>query len=84
MWSNTAVWLSRWYKENSRVYVAENHGLWTQKGGGSGGAPKLSKRYGTLVKSPAEGLNEMMERHKEEAFEWVERRIEEAQSEESE
>ncbi|KAG6004847.1 hypothetical protein E4U21_000685 [Claviceps maximensis] len=60
--------LSLWYKENSRVYVAGDHACWSD--------PDLTKkvqkrRFGTVVRSPKIGLNEMMQQHAAEAQEWI-------------
>lgn len=35
---------------------------------------KPSKRYGQLIQSPTTGLSEMLMRHKEEVFKWIEER----------
>ncbi|KAG5928293.1 hypothetical protein E4U53_002711 [Claviceps sorghi] len=60
--------LSLWYKENSRVYVAGDHACWSD--------PDLTKkvqkrRFGTVVRSPKIGLNEMMQQHAAEAQQWI-------------
>ncbi|KAJ5270139.1 hypothetical protein N7497_009102 [Penicillium chrysogenum] len=64
--STTQTWLSKWYRENSLVIVSNIHGIWGQ------GRP--SKRYGQLVRSPKTDLNEMLDEHKEEVFEWISER----------
>ncbi|OJJ32761.1 hypothetical protein ASPWEDRAFT_42791 [Aspergillus wentii DTO 134E9] len=65
--SHTQYWLSRWYKENSLVFVSHTHGVWnnveTRR--------KPSKRYGHLLQSPKAGLSEMLMHHKDEVFEWI-------------
>lgn len=52
--------LSHWYKNNSRVFVTDNHACWID--------PKLEakikkRRFGTVIRSPELGLNAMMKRH---------------------
>ncbi|KAF4291467.1 hypothetical protein LV165_005248 [Aspergillus fumigatus] len=78
--SHTQVWLSRWYKDNSLVFVSHMHGVWnnveTRR--------KPSKRYGHLIQSPKAGLSEMLMHHKDEVFKWIEERADEAESEEEE
>ncbi|PGH05703.1 hypothetical protein AJ79_06719 [Helicocarpus griseus UAMH5409] len=71
--SNTTTWLSKWYKENSLVYVSHLHSVWA----GPENSRKLSKRYGRLKKSPNRGLNEMLAAHREEVFAWIAERVEE-------
>ncbi|KAK2789579.1 Histone deacetylase hda1 [Emmonsiellopsis sp. PD_33] len=65
--SNTTTWLSKWYKDNSLVFVSKNHSVWA----GPENSRKLSKRYGRLIQSPNEGLNEMLRTHKEEVCAWM-------------
>ncbi|KAL2004581.1 hypothetical protein VTN00DRAFT_3317 [Thermoascus crustaceus] len=76
--SHTQVWLSRWYKDNSLVYVSHTHGVWNNVEG----RRKPSKRYGRLIRSPKTGLSEMLVYHKKDVFEWIESRIETDESEE--
>ncbi|KAL1984364.1 hypothetical protein VTN96DRAFT_9225 [Rasamsonia emersonii] len=78
--SHTQVWLSRWYKENSLVYVSHTHGVWNNVEG----RRRPSKRYGRLIQSPKAGLSEMLVHHKHEVFEWIETRVTATESEESE
>nr|ABI74745.1 putative histone deacetylase [Monascus purpureus] len=68
--SHTQTWLSKWYRENSQVFVSHTHGVWSS--GFERGKP--SKRYGQLIKSPATGLSEMLMCHKDEVFKWIEER----------
>ncbi|QKX55544.1 uncharacterized protein TRUGW13939_02638 [Talaromyces rugulosus] len=68
--SPTQTWLSRWYKDNSLVFVSYTHGLWHNEG-----RRKPSKRYGRLLESPKVGLNEMLLHHKMEVAEWIDTRI---------
>ncbi|KAL4782762.1 hypothetical protein BJX76DRAFT_277708 [Aspergillus varians] len=75
--SHTQVWLSRWYKNNSLVYVSYAHGLWKNP-------RKPSKRYGHLLESPRAGLSEMLMHHKNEVFEWIENRVEPPDSDDTE
>lgn len=60
--------LSAWYKDNSLVYVAGEHAIWTD--------PKLQskikkKRFGTVIKSDHLTLNGMMKAHAEEVQTWI-------------
>lgn len=76
--SPTQVWLSKWYRENSLVFVSPSHGVW--------GNPdrKPSKRYGTLRKSHSTHLGEMLSDHKEEVFQWISERADVSDDEETE
>ncbi|OAG37424.1 hypothetical protein AYO21_08390 [Fonsecaea monophora] len=60
-------WVSQWYRNNSLVVVSGRHSLW-KKEKESG---RVSKRYGRLVRSDAEGLNQIMMQHKEEVCQWM-------------
>ncbi|KUL85164.1 hypothetical protein ZTR_06261 [Talaromyces verruculosus] len=68
--SPTQTWLSRWYKDNSLVFVSHTHGVWHNEN-----RRKPSKRYGRLLRSPKTGLNEMLLQHKTEVFTWIEQRV---------
>ncbi|KAJ5177286.1 Histone deacetylase clr3 [Penicillium canariense] len=70
--SSTQVWLSKWYRDNSLVFVSESHGLWNNQD------RKPSKRYGKLYKSNKTSLNEMMAEHQPQVFEWLAERADEA------
>lgn len=64
--------MSGWYRDNSRVYLAGDHAAWLD--------PELTKkvqkrRFGTVVRSPAAGLNRMMAGHAAEVHEWVMDRV---------
>ena len=64
--------LSQWYRDNSRVYVAGDHACWSD--------PDLTKkvnkrRFGTVVKSPEDGLNMMMQAHADETQAWILSRV---------
>ncbi|KAJ5754281.1 Histone deacetylase clr3 [Penicillium manginii] len=76
--SPTQVWLSKWYRENSLVFVSPSHGVW----GNSDRKP--SKRYGTLRKSNSSHLSEMLSDHKEEVFKFIMDRTEQTDDEETE
>lgn len=68
--------LSAWYKEHSRVYVASNHACWSDYDL----SRKVQKRrFGTVVRSPATGLSQMMEEHALEAQEWIMERVTESE-----
>ncbi|EER44443.1 histone deacetylase hda1 [Histoplasma capsulatum H143] len=71
--SNTTTWLSKWYKENSLVFVSHLHGVWA----GPENSRKLSKRYGRLIPSMNVGLNEMLNAHKEDVIKFITDRLEE-------
>ncbi|KAL3476461.1 hypothetical protein BJX99DRAFT_227752 [Aspergillus californicus] len=74
--SHTQTWLSRWYKDNSLVFVSHAHGVWKT-------SRKASKRYGHLSMSPKANLSEMLVHHKEEVFKWVRDRVDPADSTDS-
>lgn len=64
--------LSLWYKDNSRIYVAGDHACWTSQEL----ARKVQKRrFGTVVRSPMLGLNQMMQEHADEAQDWIMARV---------
>ncbi|KAL4995413.1 hypothetical protein BDV10DRAFT_174661 [Aspergillus recurvatus] len=67
--SHTQVWLSRWYRDNSLVFVSKAHGVWKSD-------RKATKRYGKLIQSPKEGLSDMLMHHKDEVFQWIQDRVE--------
>ncbi|THC89821.1 hypothetical protein EYZ11_010730 [Aspergillus tanneri] len=75
--SHTQVWLSRWYKDNSLVFVSHTHGVWN-----GDTRRKPSKRYGHLIESPKVGLSEMLMHHKNEVFEWIQERADGREREE--
>jgi histone deacetylase 6 len=60
-------YLSRWYIANSIVFVSYTHSLWN-------GDRKTSKRYGKLQKSPEKQLHDMVARHKDETFAFIQAR----------
>ncbi|KAJ5908684.1 histone deacetylase Hda1 [Penicillium taxi] len=66
--SPTQTWLSKWYRENSLIFVSHEHGIWHQ----DRKAP--SKRYGLLRQSPQALLGSMLKEHKEEVFAWISER----------
>jgi len=60
--------LSSWYRENSRVYVAQDHACWAD--------PELTRRvqkrrFGAVKRSIVTGLNRMMKHHAEDAQQWI-------------
>ena len=61
-------YLSRWYIDNSIVFVSHTHSLWNAE-------RKTSKRYGKLQKSPAKQLHDMIALHKEEALAFIQARV---------
>lgn len=66
--SHTQTWLSKWYKENSRVYVSDAHTVFEQERQTGKKAPK---RYGDIVAAKESGLNAMVRAHREEVWEWI-------------
>ncbi|KAI1759491.1 putative histone deacetylase A [Hypoxylon sp. FL1150] len=70
--SETDTELSSWYKQNSLVYVTNDHACW--------GDPELAKkvlkkRFGGVVRSPVVGLNHMMETHAKDVFKFISERL---------
>ncbi|EXJ84628.1 histone deacetylase 6/10 [Capronia epimyces CBS 606.96] len=63
-------WVSQWYRDNSLVFVSQVHSLWKKDG-------HPSKRYGKLVRSNGEVLNQMMKIHEHEVFDWIKQQIRE-------
>ena len=60
-------WVTSWYRNNSLIFVVENHTLWKKtKDGG-----KLSKRYGDVRPSQGDGANEVMFVNQEVAYRWM-------------
>ncbi|KAJ5517621.1 Histone deacetylase class II [Penicillium expansum] len=76
--SHTQTWLSKWYRENSLVFVSNSHGIWATPD------RRSSKRYGQLVHSPKSDLNEMLDEHKEEVYKWISERADRAEEESDE
>ncbi|KAK2735021.1 Histone deacetylase hda1 [Myotisia sp. PD_48] len=70
--SNTTTWLSKWYRENSLIIVSERHSIWKNTAG-----KKPPKRYGWLVASKSNTLNDMMMLHRGYACQWMLDKIEE-------
>jgi histone deacetylase 6 len=60
-------YLSRWYIDNSIVFVSYTHSLWN-------GDRKTSKRYGKLQKSPEKQLHDMISLHKDETLAFIQAR----------
>lgn len=59
------------------VFVSHTHGLWKSD-------RKTTKRYGRIIESPESGLSDMLVHHKNDVFEWIQKRVEPSDSEESE
>lgn len=70
--SNQGViyWLSKWYKEHSLNFVANNHLVWDMEN-----PRKAAKRYGTLIRSPKIGLNDMLTQHQAAVQDFIMSRI---------
>lgn len=64
--------LSSWYKEHSRIYVANNHACWTDA---DLARKVLKRRFGTAIRSPAFGLARMLAHHAEEVHGWIRERV---------
>ena len=62
--------LSKWYRANSVNFVANNHLVWDIDG-----SKKPSKRFGNLIRSPVNGLNDMLAQHQEEVQGFITRRV---------
>ena len=62
--------LSKWYRAHSLNFVANNHLVWDIDG-----SKKPSKRFGNLVRSPVNGLNDMLGQHQEEVQGFIMRRV---------
>ncbi|KAL8381002.1 hypothetical protein RB595_005345 [Gaeumannomyces hyphopodioides] len=70
--SDTDPDLSTWYKNNSRIYVGNAHACWQSEDLAS----KVKKRrFGSVLRSPHDGLNRMMKHHAEEARDWIQGRV---------
>lgn len=70
--SETDTELSSWYKQNSLVYVTNDHACWE--------SPELAKkvlkkRFGGVIRSPQIGIQGMMEAHAKDVFSFVKERI---------
>lgn len=64
--------LSSWYKDNSQVYVANDHACWSD--------PDLTRkvmkrRFGNVIRSTANGLTPMMAEHFGDVLQFVEGRV---------
>ncbi|KAL8892157.1 MAG: hypothetical protein Q9215_000914 [Flavoplaca cf. flavocitrina] len=69
---HNTYYLSKWFKQNSLVFVSGDHPIWID----NGGLKKPGKRFGAVKKSEVEGgVNDMLERHRGETVEFVEARI---------
>jgi histone deacetylase 6 len=68
--SNENPSLSRWYSQNSKVFVAHQHSLWSKTD------RRMSRRYGAVEQSPGTKLNEMLILHRHQVFAWVAERTE--------
>lgn len=63
--SNENPYLSRWYSQHSKVYVAQAHSLWSKTD------RRMSRRYGKVERSPGVLLNEMLVLHRDAVFAWI-------------
>lgn len=73
--------LSSWYKENSQVFVANDHACWAD--------PDLTRkvmkrRFGTVKRSSVSGLTRMMKEHATDAQQWIMARVAENTSDATE
>ncbi|RDW95348.1 hypothetical protein BP5796_01111 [Coleophoma crateriformis] len=66
--SETDPNLSKWYKENSFIYVSPTHSIWNDELN----ARKVRKqKFGHVVRSEVAGLGAMLKRYGPEAVEWI-------------
>ncbi|KAL8729226.1 MAG: hypothetical protein Q9166_004847 [cf. Caloplaca sp. 2 TL-2023] len=70
-------YLSKWFKQNSLVFVSGDHPAFHPENSGGGGATKKpSKRFGQVRRSEVfGGVNDMLEQHREEVVEFVGGRV---------
>ena len=73
--------LSSWYKENSQVYVANDHACWSD--------PDLTRkvmkrRFGNVIRSQVNGLTAMMAEHFAEVQQFILDRVSEEEEDEEE
>ena len=66
--SDVDEYLSHWYKDNSRVYVAADHACWQD---GDLTRKVNKRRFGTVIRSPHVGLATMMKEHAKDVKEWI-------------
>lgn len=66
--SETDTELSSWYKQNSLVYVTNDHACWKDD---DLAKKVLKKRFGGVHRSPEVGLNRMMEAHAKEVYQFI-------------
>ncbi|KAM0575030.1 hypothetical protein ACHAP9_001047 [Verticillium nonalfalfae] len=60
--------LSAWYKEHSQVYIASDHLCWKSEDL----TRKVQKRrFGSVKRSPTNGLSKMMQLHAEDVHAWI-------------
>jgi len=59
--------LSSWYKENSRVYVSNDHACWEDE---SLARKVARRRFGSVIRSEVSGLPRMMTKYKDDVQQW--------------
>jgi histone deacetylase 6 len=65
--------LSKWYKENSLIYVSADHSCWNDEEN----AKRVRKsRFGQVKKSEVIGLGRMMKKYQGQASGWLMKQIE--------
>lgn len=75
--SETDPDLSSWYRQNSLVYVANDHACWADEDL----AKKVGKkRFGRVKRSSQVGLSRMMQEHADEVHEFIANRLTEPAS----
>ena len=73
MKSETDPSLSKWYKENSCIYVSADHSCWNDEEN----AKRVRKsRFGRVQKSEVTGLGRMMKKYKGDSGEWLLSKVE--------
>jgi len=76
--SDVDEYLSAWYRENSQVYVANDHACWSD--------PDLTRkvmkrRFGNAIRSQVNGLTMMMMEHLKDVQQFIMDRVTEAEAE---
>lgn len=64
--------LSTWYKEHSQIFVSNNHPCWNSEDT----LRRVTKRrFGTVIRSEANGVNKMMQTHAGQVQKWMLERL---------
>lgn len=65
--SHNNQWLRDWYREHSRVFVADDNPVWNNAKDGK----TASRKYGKLIRCRETILNQMLQNHIDEVFEYI-------------